>query len=111
MRESLGKLISIAGPEISPAIGVKPRLSHGRLGEELATFLTHKNGFYAFESALHVFPLETSGNALGLRQWNEDALWRSGYGGLAAGFLFFAEDVFGRQFAIGDEAIYSFDAE
>lgn len=111
MQERLSKLISIAGWPISPAVEIKVELD-GRLGDELAAFLASKKGFYAFESALHVFPAGTTPEGeLDLRQWNDDLLWRSGYADLTAGFLFFAEDVFGCQFAIKHEMVYSFDVE
>lgn len=48
---------------------------------------------------------------MGLRRWNDDHLWRSGYGDLAEGHLFFAEDIFGCQFAIKNETVFSFDPE
>jgi hypothetical protein len=45
--------------------------------------------------------------------WNSPATWRSSYGELADGYSYFAEDVFGGQFAIvdGGESIVSFDPE
>lgn len=43
--------------------------------------------------------------------WNSHGLWRNGYGGLAEGCLFFAEDVFGNQFCIRGGHVGSFDAE
>jgi len=46
-----------------------------------------------------------------LGRWNEDHLWRSGYQDMADGYLFFAEDVFGGQFAIKDGTVFSFDPE
>ncbi|MFZ0815639.1 MAG: hypothetical protein WAM78_08970 [Candidatus Sulfotelmatobacter sp.] len=60
-------------------------------GPELFNMLESKNGFYAFKSALHVFPL-TSAIEMSLEEWNADTLWRNGYRDLAEGLLFFAED-------------------
>jgi len=37
-----------------------------------------KNGFYAFGSSLHVFPI-TSNPENGLEGWNSGSLWRNGY--------------------------------
>jgi len=79
-------------------------------GRELYRMLAERNGFLAFESALHVFPLG-SGEGLDLETWNSAALWRSGYQEMAENLLFFAEDAFGCQFAIGSETIVSFDPE
>ena len=40
-----------------------------------------------------------------VQHWNEGDLWRTSYDGLADGFLFFAEDVFGCQFAFDSDRI------
>ena len=75
----------------------------------LAPLVSAKNGFYAFESALHVFPWgggEDSGE-----WWNADTLWRDGYEGADDGLTFFAEDAFGFQFAVSSVGFFSFDPE
>jgi hypothetical protein len=94
------KLLSIAGPALSsaPTTAAAPA--------DLAELLAQRNGFYAFEGALHVFSSEE------LAHWNEPALWRSEYGDLiAADCVFFAEDLFGNQFARVGDAVVTFDAE
>lgn len=48
---------------------------------------------------------------IGLDEWNSDALWRNVYHGMANGCLFFAEDIFGGQFCIKKNKIYTFDPE
>jgi hypothetical protein len=74
--------------------------------------LARRNGFYAFESALHVLPSSSPAiEPADIPRWNQDALWRSAYGGLADGMLFFAEDVFGGQFAVRNKRIVTFDPE
>ncbi|SCZ31806.1 MULTISPECIES: DUF2625 family protein [Pseudomonas] len=83
----------------------------GILAEEILVVLRRRNGFYAFEGALHVFPSESSQNETGLSDWNHTDLWRSGYKGLADSGVFFAEDIFGGQFCIKDDKIYIFDPE
>jgi len=96
--------------------GVSTLAEHGRgkAFQDLIQMLSAKNGFYAFEGALHVFPwvdplsLESG---LGLQAWNEKGLWRDWYQGLTDGLFFFAEDAFGGQFAIRGEEIVSFDPE
>lgn len=70
-----------------------------------------KNGFYCFESALHVFPVGSDAETMSLQEWNSDRLWRAEYVDLAAGCLFFAEDIFGVQFCFKHKAIQSFDPE
>jgi len=77
----------------------------------LQSMLSLKNGFYAFESALHVFPAASTLTELGLSEWNASSLWRYAYNGQADGAIFFAEDIFGVQFAIRGEAVFTFDPE
>jgi hypothetical protein len=110
----LSKLIEIASPALSAARVAVPervRTEAGTLANELEHLLTKKNGFFAFESALHVLPLGTPTKAPTLLQWNAIDMWRDAYGELARDGLFFAEDVFGNQFLVRDQQILSFDAE
>jgi hypothetical protein len=79
----------------------------------LSGLLARRNGFYAFESALHVFP---SGQPLvadepSSESWNSLDLWRIGYDEMALGLHFFAEDIFGEQFAIRGDEIVRFNPE
>jgi hypothetical protein len=84
---------------------------YGPLGDELLHLLRSKNGFYAFESALHVFPAASFENEMTLSRWNSFGLWRHEYGELADRKLFFAEDAFGNQFCLHGGNVCSFDAE
>jgi Protein of unknown function DUF2625 len=77
----------------------------------LQSMLSIKNGFYAFESALHVFPAASTLTEWGLSEWNANVLWRYAYKGKTDGALFFAEDIFGVQFALQGEAVFTFDPE
>src|SRR5881394_4570455 len=72
----------------------------GRNGEACLGWLRQKNGFYAFESALHVFPIGSKEGVMDLETWNLPDTWRNTYGGLADGYLFFGEDTFGNQFCL-----------
>ena len=112
MQSKLEKVLSIASPSLRPSIPEIPRIlaEKGERGQELYGMLKMRNGFFAFESALHVFPLG-SGKGLGLERWNSESLWRSGYGRMAESLFFFAEDAFGHPFAIGNDSIVSFDPE
>ena len=83
--------------------------SWGVRGSELAELLTSRNGFYAFDSALLVRPIGAADPLRGLEDWNRLDHWNE-YGDLSA-LLFFAEDLFGHQFAISGEQIVSFDLE
>src|SRR5512138_2055752 len=111
MSQVIDKLLSVAGPPINPAIGKRVDPGSALAGELVALVLNRTNGFYAFESALHVFPLEARPGIHGIDSWNAPELWRNRYDGMADGLTFFAEDIFGGQFGIKGDAIYSFDPE
>lgn len=83
----------------------------GSLADSLLKMLSQRNGFYSLEGALHVFPTHSSEKEIGLDRWNENTLWRDAYQGLTNNCLFFAEDIFGGQFCIKDNQIYTFDPE
>src|SRR4051812_25431454 len=92
--------------------GAPSELPVGRVLDELADLLAERNGFYAFESALHVFGSGPCAVADSLEGWNSAAGWIASYEGLADGlFFFFAEDAFGAQFAVRGEEILTFDPE
>lgn len=107
MENSIDKLVDVAGPALTGALvtGV------GRTHAALAELLRKKNGFFAFEAALRVFPGGESVSSPSLDAWNSPELWRHSYGALTNGMLFFAEDIFGTQFCIKDGTIYTFDPE
>src|SRR5215470_17689790 len=107
------KLLSISSEALGEKPSALPRvLREYALGEQLFQMLEQKNGFYAFEYALHVFPL-TSDPETGLEGWNAESLWRSGYEDLAEGLLFFAEDILQDQFCLSkkESGLYRFHAE
>jgi hypothetical protein len=58
--------------------------------KELHKLLVQRNGFYCFESALHVLP--SGGVAMPLEEWNAAELWRNAYDDMAEGCFFLAED-------------------
>lgn len=94
------QLLSISTEPLAPKPTAMPDfLSEYSLGVDLFDLLQQKNGFYAFESALHVFPL-TSDSESGLEAWNAEPLWRNEYGDLANDLLFFAEDILQDQFCL-----------
>jgi hypothetical protein len=114
MEGPMEKLIGVASHALSTAHPVLPagllELA-GALAGELIELLERKNGFYAFESALHVMPAQSYAQETGLADWNSEQLWIHEYQGLAKGLLFFAEDIFGGQFCIGNDGVYQFDPE
>jgi hypothetical protein len=112
MSQSVEKLLSLAGEPLGPPLASAAGVDGQPLaGDLIDAILSRTNGFYAFESALHVFPLTGHPGTFGIDSWNDPGLWRDLYRGLADGFLFFAEDVFGGQFALKDDRICSFDPE
>lgn len=110
---SLDELIMQGGEALGiSSIAPTPELRvWGTLGDSLFHLLEQKNGFYAFESALHIFPTRWSDDELTVEKWNEEKRWKNEYEGIAEGYLFFAEDVFGNQFCLNDSYIGFFDAE
>jgi SMI1 / KNR4 family (SUKH-1) len=111
---SIQKLLSISSEPLSHeivAVNIPDFDKYGRLGKELLALLQLKNGFYAFESALHVFPAAPFENEMTLSRWNSFGLWRHEYGALADKKLFFAEDACGNQFCLHEGQIGFFDAE
>lgn len=94
-----------------PTLSVDCRRAAGVVGDQLEQLLQSRNGFYAFESALHVFPATENYMVVDLNRWNIDHCWRFTYDDLATGYVFFADDLFGGQFGIREEAIYHFNPE
>jgi len=110
---SIESLLSISSESLGPQPRVFPEfLKTYGLGDELFHMLQRKNGFYAFECALHVFPL-TDDPETGLEAWNADSLWRDEYQDLAHGLLFFAEDALQDQFCLSTKhnGVFRFRAE
>src|SRR5215831_8476357 len=109
--DHLGKLIDIGGPSLSARSVRMPesvRREAGAMAKELEWILDKKDGFFAFESSLHVLPLGLAAMDCSLLDWNKPDLWRDAYGGLAQEGLFFAEDVFGNQFCMRENSVYAF---
>lgn len=80
------------------------------LGNELLKFLSIKNGFYAFDKALHVFPLGDKNSEQELLYWN-GPVWKDTYKTNTDHIFCFAENVFGEQFCISQNTINRFDPE
>jgi hypothetical protein len=78
--------------------------------KELVSLLTSRNGFFAFEQALQVFPLDDR-MELDLKKWNSPNGWKAEYSWLNDDVLFFAQDLFGVQFCISNAGVQKFDPE
>lgn len=102
-------LLTITSEALGPEIASNDVSSGFVLGAELFDLLHQRNGFYAFEQALHVFPsgADTTGT-MTLEHWNTQTLWRSAYGDLAEDLLFFAEDALGDQFCLSKRERFIF---
>lgn len=114
MSDALGQLLRVSSPSLAPwtpAAAARMLRGLGRVGDELFDLLERRNGFYAFESALHVLPVGQIPGQMDLERWNSPQLWRRDYGELAVGHLFFAEDALGDQYSLRGDGIAWFDAE
>lgn len=114
MTHSLDKLAQLGGdPVRSEAVDKAQIFQHfgASAGKSLLSLLRDKNGYYAFEGALHVRSDLGDGREKGLVEWNGDEPWRADYKGMAEDAIFFAEDVFGVQFCIHRGVVASFDPE
>ena len=103
------ELLALASEPIGPR--VPAAVGSGRTGQELTELLDTRNGFYALESALHVLPAGQAFVGASLEEWNDADGWRTAYGDMADGLFFFAEDVFGGQFAFRGEQVLTFEPE
>lgn len=109
MTSSLSKLLSIASAPFCSRVNMHDEANlEGALVQQL---LSKRNGFFAFESALRVFPTETVGSSWGIGEWNSEDLWKEDYAGIADHIFCFAEDVFGGQFCLSDSGVARFDPE
>lgn len=109
------KLLDIAS---APLSSEAPKLSKellrccaSQLADEYARLLQRKNGFFAFESALHFLSASKHAKGYDVQSWNDEHGWVAAYGDAVSGCLFFAEDVFGEQFVLKDGAVHRFDPE
>ena len=112
--KSLEKIVSIGGPALAgqpPVINLPDFDAFGMRAQELLHLLELKNGFYAFESALQIFPAAHFEGQMTLSRWNSHGVWKYEYEGIADGKLFFAQEGFGNQFCIFENQIWFFDAE
>ena len=110
MTKALLKLLEIGGTAFAPPNPAWPK-KNGTLAILNDQMLGRKNGFFAFESALRVFPSVTTEESWGIDEWNGPSLWKVEYGGIADNILCFAEDVFGGQFCLSDRGVFRFDPE
>ena len=115
MHSSLRKLLEHSTASlVSAYAGLPAEMSQlaGQRSGELDEMLRARNGLFALEGALHVFPVGDNAAPYDLSSWNLPDAWKVAYQDSAVeGALFFGEDVFGGQFAIVDDAVAVFDPE
>ena len=106
--ENTKRFLSISSPPLGPTVALDPQ--EGLV--EWAGVMSARNGFVAFESALLVRPAICDHPALSdVKAWNSPNCWLNAYEFTLPKMLFFAEDVFGEQFAILGDSIVRFDPE
>ncbi len=114
MHASLKQLLSIS----SDPIALKDDGEAGHLidqwnflGSELVEVLATRNGFWVYESALLVRPIQNTMSPLGIVEWNDHSTWKGDYFIDLTQALFFAEDVFGNQYCFAEGKVRAFDPE
>lgn len=103
----IARLLAIAGPPLSDS---DPAPQLRQAAPALFEMLRARNGFYALDGALHVFPSGISKRGHTLEEWNGPDLWLDGYSFAIPERVYFAENVFGEQFTLG-ESVELFDPE
>ena len=63
-----------------------------------SSLLEVANGFVLERSRFRLFGIQTESRSMDVHEWNQSP-WVAEYGGLAKGLVFFAEDIFGDQYA------------
>lgn len=105
----LSRLVSRGRSPLGPPVAVD--LGTGLAGE-LSALLAHTNGFTVFDAGIQVFHAGEEGLGPELGVWNAADTWKHTYGPLTDGLYFFAQDLFGVQFAIEDgRRVCTFDPE
>ncbi len=111
---SLDTLVSkYAGPELCPPCAIKETVEiNDPKWRMLIDALKKKNGFYAFESSLHLLPLAEAFGGIDLVEWNRADSWKAAYTSFdLSGLICFAENVFGEQFCLDQGQVGRFDPE
>lgn len=91
----LRKLAEIGSAPLCLGDVCVPETSFGSdRAEELLSLAAVKNGFYAFESALHVLPLSDESAPMTVNRWNAEECWKRDYGGAVLDCLFFAVNLY-----------------
>lgn len=109
MTSAIVSLLSHGGPALArPANAARSGFD---VPASLRSMYQERNGFLAFDQALHVLPLGVGELPISVGYWNASA-WRHLYDLDLSGHWFFAQDAFGNQFSIYDNgSVFLFDPE
>ncbi len=114
MHKSLEKLVQLGSEPLVPG-KLALEFSNSTISEsnlnELNEMYSYKNGFFAFESALYVFPVQSFLEHIGSVDWNLSETWKFAYNGEADNLFSFSEDIFGNQFCFFKNEIARFECE
>lgn len=111
MGPNQAKLLEISSGPLAEKPEANTTVYPGDAAPGLSDLLTARNGFFAFENALHVYPIGDRSAAIELTAWNAPDGWRSAYDADLAQAVFFAQDVFGGQFCFLGGRIRMFNPE
>ena len=105
-------IAKFAGPALCMPFAKSTFSSSDKRWLSILSTLEARNGFYAFESALHVLPLGDSCEAMELLEWNLPSTWKCFYQREhLENVTCFASDIFGDQFCLYAEGFGKLDAE
>lgn len=82
-----------------------------QLKNEYINLLSMRNGFYAFESALLIYPSQNTKNIIGAYNWNTQFNWHKNYNLSRQKYIFFGSDIFSEQFTLSHKGIEKFNPE
>ncbi|WP_432537911.1 SMI1/KNR4 family protein [Kineococcus arenarius] len=106
----LTALLNRASDPLAPPVDVDFGTTEGPFGQ-WRRLLGQRNGFFCFNAGVHLSHAGDAGAALDLATWNAPDTWKDAYAGLADGPLWFAQDLFGRQFGALPAGICILDPE
>lgn len=101
--KNIKKIISISSEPIGEKLD-KTLSQKMWVPREIQDMLGEKNGFYAFYSALHIYP--SSDPYLSIEEINQDTEWERNYSTDGEEITAFGQDIFGSQFCVSSKTGY-----
>jgi hypothetical protein len=109
---SLRSLLKLASEPLVATFKDEAGISvFGTRGADLCEMLAFRNGFFAFEGALHVFPSGGGRRAIDLARFNCPSGWKAEYWHGCAGIFLFAANAFGDLYGFSQDQVIEFDPE